>query len=214
MDREKKEKGSVIIEASIVFPVMFLVIFFMIFAGNAYYQKCRVNAIVNKLTIYGAAHCADPMLGCFEGNENKIPSTKEVKIYPYRFLIGGMEDIENSIEDSINDEVKKLNSGLFSGMKAEHVKIKTDFKNRFIYSNFSTEIEYKITIPIRLLGMSDYIVMQEVSILDMPVPDTMEFIRNTDMAEDIVERFLNETPKEKIAELIDKAKEWFNKGGN
>ena len=209
MDRGKKEKGAVIIEASIVFPVMFLVIFFMIFAGNAYYQKCRVNAIVNELTIYGAAHCADPMLGCIESNQ--IPSTGDVKIYPYRFLIGGMKDIESSIEDSINEKVENLHYGLFAGMKPKNVKITPDFSNKFIYSDFSTEIEYKITIPIKLLGIPDYLAMHVVSRVDIPVPDTVEFVRNTDMAEDIVERFLNKTPKAKIAEWIAKAKEWANK---
>ena len=35
----KKEKGSLIVEATIAFPVMFLIVIFLIFLGNIYYQK-------------------------------------------------------------------------------------------------------------------------------------------------------------------------------
>ena len=33
---KESERGMVIVEATIVFPVMFLVIFLMLFTGNAY----------------------------------------------------------------------------------------------------------------------------------------------------------------------------------
>ena len=56
--RELSERGMMIIEAALVFPIMFLAIFFMFFMGNAYYQKCKVEAIVTELTLDGAAFSA------------------------------------------------------------------------------------------------------------------------------------------------------------
>lgn len=41
MKRLLDERGALIVEASIVFPTMFLAIFFMLFVGNAYTQKCN-----------------------------------------------------------------------------------------------------------------------------------------------------------------------------
>ena len=72
MKTKKNESGVVFVEASVVFPVMFLVIFLMIYAGNAYLQKARVEAIVTEIAIDGAAYCADPMSRDVEAG--KIPS--------------------------------------------------------------------------------------------------------------------------------------------
>ena len=41
----KNEKGATIVEASVVFPIVFIIIIIMLILGNAYYQKCRVEAI-------------------------------------------------------------------------------------------------------------------------------------------------------------------------
>ena len=37
--RMKDERGSLIVEATIVFPVTFLVVIFLLFVGNLYYQR-------------------------------------------------------------------------------------------------------------------------------------------------------------------------------
>jgi len=60
--RMKTEEGVVIVEATIIFPIVFLIVFLMIFLGNAYFQKSRVEEIVTKMTYYGSAQCADPLL--------------------------------------------------------------------------------------------------------------------------------------------------------
>ena len=59
MKRLLDERGALIVEASIVFPTMFLAIFFMLFVGNAYTQKCKVEDIVVSAVLEGAAKCAD-----------------------------------------------------------------------------------------------------------------------------------------------------------
>ena len=57
----KEEKAvATIVEATVVFPIMFLVIIFMLFMGNAYYQMSRIDAIVAECAMEGAAACTDP----------------------------------------------------------------------------------------------------------------------------------------------------------
>lgn len=102
MCKKKSESGMVIVEATIVFPVMFLVIFLMLFAGNAYLQKCRIESLVNSYALEAAAYCADPMV------ENAIsgtfPSVSELHVYPYRYFDpNGVGDIE---ADTVNDGIK------------------------------------------------------------------------------------------------------------
>ena len=46
------EKGAVtLIEAVIVFPIMFIIVFIMMMAGNAYYQQARVERAVVETTL-------------------------------------------------------------------------------------------------------------------------------------------------------------------
>ncbi len=205
---KENEKGMVIVEATIVFPVMFLVIFLMLFTGNAYLQKCRVESYVNQLAIDGAAYCVDPMLD--EVEAGSIPSYDNVDIRPYRYLIGGMDDIETDIGTKIENKIRNMSSGLFSGMKPSSVIVNIKYNNGFIYSSFSVDVEYKVCIPVRLLGASDFIYMNIASHANMPVSDTTEFIRNVDMVEDYLQKY---GVIEKIQEMINKAKEWFNRGG-
>lgn len=201
-----EESGMAIVEATIVFPVIFLVIFLMIFAGNAYLQKCRVEAIVNRMAISGAAYCADPLLQGIEGGS--IPSLGELDVKPYRYLFGGMESIETKISDEVETRVRGMSTGLFSNMKPTAPVIEVKYNNGFIYSTFSVEIEYKIEIPVRLLGASDFIALEVSTRTDMPVSDTVEFIRNVDMVGDYMDRY---GVTEKINEVINKAKEWSGK---
>ncbi len=204
-DKMRNDSGMVIVEATIVFPVMFLVIFLMIFAGNAYMQKCRVEAIVNKMSLDGAAYCADPMLDDIEGGS--IPNYNDVDIRPYRYLLGGMSDIEADIEAKVNSKFNSLSTGLFSNMKPSSALVTVQYNNGFIYSTFSVDIEYKIRIPVRLLGASDYISMKVFSHANMPVSDSSEFIRNVDMVEDYMEKY---GVTEKINEMVEKVKEWID----
>lgn len=203
---KESERGMVIVEATIVFPVMFLVIFLMLFTGNAYLQKCRVDSYVNQLAIEGASYCADPMLDEVEGGS--IPGYDNVDIRPYRYLVGGMDDIEAEIDADVERKIRNMSSGLFSGMKPSSVIANTKYNNGFIYSTFSVDVEYKIQVPVRLLGASDFIYMNISSHADMPVSDTTEFIRNINMVEDYMQKY---GVTEKINEMIEKAKEWFNK---
>lgn len=96
MKRLLDERGALIVEASIVFPTMFLAIFFMLFVGNAYTQKCKVEDIVVSAVLEGAAKCADPMLDDIESGS--IPDFNSVSLKPYRYLTGSLRDTEGDIE--------------------------------------------------------------------------------------------------------------------
>lgn len=214
MRKNKAESGMVIVEATIVFPVMFLVIFLMLFAGNAYLQKCRIEALVTDMAIDGASYCADPMLDEVESGTIPKYTTKDI-IQPYRYLLGGMNDVETEIETKLTTKISELSSGLFANMKPSTPVVDVMYNNGFIYSTFSVEVDYKIEIPVRLLGMSEFIALKISTRSDVPVSDTTELIRNIDMIEDYMEKFgvkeKIEEGKAKITEMVNLVKnKWKN----
>jgi len=95
----KEDKGAIIVEASIVFPVMFFVLFFLILFGNVIYKQCQINSIVTEYAILGAQYCADPLLAQMEANGGAVPTSVDVK--PYRYIFGNMGDVEDMIEERV-----------------------------------------------------------------------------------------------------------------
>lgn len=214
----KKEDGMLIVEATIVFPVMFLVIFLMIFMGNAYYQKSKIDSITAQMAYYGAAQCSDPLLRVVTEN-GKIPSLKkaEYRIEPYRYMFGelssetGMNTIETEVEKQIADKIKGIGTGMFSNMKPQTSKADAEFNNFFVYSTFEINIDYKVPLPIRLMGDKDFFVLRSSSHCEVPVSDTPEFIRNVDMVGDWVES--SETGEKAIVktkEIMGKVADFLN----
>ena len=205
--KNKRERGVLVVEASIVFPVMFLVIFFMIFAGNAYLQKCRVEAIINQCAIDGAAYCADPQLKYAENGA--IPSVGKIQVYPYRYFgSNGGASVAGEIEAQVYERVSKMSTGLFSDMKPTDFVADATYTNGIIYATFSIDASYKIKIPVRLLGAEDFIYLKVSTRAEMPVSDSTELIRNIDMIWDYMERYGVAAEIEKI---VTAAKEWFNR---
>lgn len=205
----KSENGALIVEASIVFPVMFFVIFFLIYVGNAYTQKCRIEEMVTRSVLEGAAHCADPMLSSIEAGV--IPGFHDVNLQPYRYIFGGMGDTKAAVEQQIEDNLIHMDSGFFTQMQPKDVDVTVSFKNVFIYATFAADVDYKIKIPFRLLGMSDFMYMKFTSHTEVPVSDVPEFIRNVDLVEDYVERATGNSFSESLDNLVEKVTDWFQK---
>ena len=214
MKTKKNESGVVFVEASVVFPVMFLVIFLMIYAGNAYLQKARVEAIVTEIAIDGAAYCADPMSRDVEAG--KIPSVSSLNVYPYRaFDASGVGDIKSTMEDTLKKRIEGMNNGVFTGMKPDVKSATAKYNYGFLYSTFEVDVEYKIVFPIRMLGDKENMSMTMYSHVSMPVSDTTELIRNVNMVEDYLEQFgvkaKIEEFKAKIEDTVSKATDWMKK---
>lgn len=208
----KKEDGMLIVEATYVFPIMVIVIFLMIYAGNAYLQKCRVEAIVTREIINGAAYCGDPVTMQIEDNGGAVPD--DLEVYPYRFLAGDVDGFSDLIHSRIHDEISSMDGGLFKSMTPESITIDGPvFNNAFIYATVSADVEYKITLPIRILFEEEPIIMDFTVRVDVPVSDSVELIRNIDMVEDYLYQSENATKGiEKIQDMIGNVKGKFGLG--
>ena len=132
MKKDRKESGMLVVEATLVFPIMFLIVFIMIVLGNAYFQKSKVEGIIAEMTFYGAAQCADPLTKLVQ-DSGKVPKYDEAdyELEPYRYIFGNMDDIEKDVKEQICKKIKDMNTGLFKGMEPRTTdsSIKTKFNN-------------------------------------------------------------------------------------
>lgn len=183
----KKEKGAIFVEAAMVFPVMLIVILLMIYAGNAYFQKCRVEAIVNDVAIEGAARCADSLLVNVEAGN--MPNVSTINVYPYRYLDAtGVGTTREDMEDELESRIEGLGNGYFTMMKPKVEEVKAIYNYGFIYSTFEVQVEYEIEFPIRMIGDKENISLKMATTASMPVSDSTELIRNVNMVEDYLEQ--------------------------
>lgn len=210
----REQRGAVFVEASIVFPVCFIIILMLLYLGNVYYQKSRIEAIVVEAALDGAAYCADPLLRVIEENEDHaVPGIGEVNYEPYRYLgglFGGMGKIEDSVSGLIKQRIKGLSTGLFSGMKPTGYDtggLDVKYKSNFIASSISVNLEYKIELPIRLLGDRENLSMKFRTHTEVPVSDQMEFIRNVNLVDDLLE---STGVKAEITKKVKELKSFFD----
>lgn len=202
------EHGALIIEASVVFPIMFLVIFMMIFAGNIYYQKSCVESFVTEGAIKGAAYCADPLLVSIDQNGAPPALSDNFDIQPYRFFFDGdMPVVENEIKKEIKGKIDDMGSGFFGGMKPEHTKVKAKYDGNIVSATFVVSAECEIPLGIRMLWSSEVIKIGVYSRSEMPVSNAPEFVRVVDMAGDYLNEF---GVTDYLTKAVDTIKGWFS----
>lgn len=184
----RRQDGAVqIVEASFVFPIMFIVLFFLIYMGNAFYIKGQVEAVVSTQALHGASYAVDPVLKSIR-ETHSVPAVDKVKIEPYRYIVGGMNEVEDEIAKEVRKELKTDSTTFFTTMKPKLSG--TDeiakYNSSVVYATFSVQVHYSLTFPIRYLGESSPTILKLSSRSEVPVNDAPEFIRNSDMAVDLL----------------------------
>lgn len=181
----RDEKGAVqIIEATIIFPVMFLILFALIYMGNCFYIKAQIEAVAERYAIKGANHCADPLLDDIESGAGISLKSESM---PYRFIFkSNVAPIESTIEDSIMKEINESSSSFFKNMKPKVETCEAKYDSHFVYANFYVNIKCSCEFPITFAGEAFRIVTFS-GYAEVPVSDTPELIRNIDMISDYLE---------------------------
>lgn len=203
----KDNRGVLIVEASIVFPIMLFVILTMLYMGNVYYQQAKLNSIVDTAAIKGAAYCADPMLDDIE-KTGRVPQTYN-DIQPYRYLFG-VSDIESKMKKYVTEQYNDAGDGFFGSMAPISVTCDTKFNNSVVMYSFTVEATYDIKVPLRFMGTEAPTIVSLSAKATAPVNDNGEFINNLDMALDYYE---SSGMSKKISDTADKIKDFFSKFG-
>lgn len=201
----KNERGAVtIVEATFVFPIMFFVLFFLLFYGNSCYVKSNIDSIVSRYTIEAAAEIADPLLASIVEND-KVVSVNEFE--PYRYLANKYgNSVVSKYREKIEEDAKF--SGYFSTMMPTDINCTGEYKNYILYQTVRYNVEYKIQIPIRIIFFENPTIMEYISVDEAPVGDSTEFVLNSNMVFDYLDR--TGLP-EKIEKLKSKVSNLFSK---
>jgi hypothetical protein len=197
-EKLKNNKGAVIVEAAIVFPVTFFILLFIIFIGNLYYEQARVDDIVMRYAIRGAQCVADPFLdSMYKSDGTSVPTNPgSLKLEPYRYIFGFSENssisqVETYLSGKIQQEINSNSLIFFNGTGAKYLSSENPsicyFDNNFLCSTFVVQVNYQVQLPISFMDMSKPILLRMTSRAEVPVSDTDEFIRNIDMAVDLIE---------------------------
>ena len=112
----------------------------------------------------------------------------------------------------IISKIRALDTGLFTNMRPTDYQrgnsLKVKYNSVFVASSLSVDLEYKIELPVRLLGERERFSLKFRTHTEVPVSDSPEFIRNVNLVEDMLEVT---GVKRKITEKIKELKEFFDK---
>lgn len=185
MNNRNSESGAVsVIEATFVFPVMFIILLILLYMGNMFYMRSRVDAIVTEYAVRAASRCTDPFLDEIEANGSVPTRISDVK--PYNNILGGNSSA--IIRTEMINTLNRQGTGFFAGMGLREISINKFEKNNTLVTNtFTADVTYKIKMPIRFLGSNKPISLTINSVSVVSLTDTTEFIRDVDMAIDFLE---------------------------
>lgn len=186
----RSERGAVtIVEATFVFPIMFFIVFFLIMAGEAYYQFSRVEKVVTVAAINGAARCENPMLGTVIA-DNKVPTDpQEIDVIPYRYILTGQaKRIAAEVEDDLVKQIKEMKPLLFRNMKPKNLKVSVELHMNVLVSSFPVRCTFSVPFPIRMIFSNEAMSLHFSVQTNAPISDPAEFVRNVAMIADLLER--------------------------
>lgn len=197
------DSGAVqVIEASLIFPIVFLVVGFLIYLGSYTLQRISMYNHAQKIAVITSRELSFPgyeVLGAekssnadFNWTEGTKPSKANIESImnqrrPYRYLISEKPRSEE-MQKALTDMVNRV-----SYISKSDVSCKVSSKKKIMNTYIVVEVTKPVKMPVvmELLGIKDVL---DINVKATAiVTDTSEFIRNVDTAYDltneIFERF-------------------------
>lgn len=210
----KKEDAAVsIVEGAIVFPVVFFTIAFLIFLGNALHERAKIDSIVLMAATNGAQSITDPfhtrLVNEGVNAESGVipPDSGYFKdCMPYRYFFG-IGSVEQEIEDYVVEKITGDNTRLFAAQINGEPIVKATYNNYILSSSFSVEVDFSYELPFEWAFMELPPLIVINSKAEVPVNDSSEFIRNTDM---VMDYFVQSGLQKKMNDIMKKVGDFFN----
>ncbi len=186
----KGEKGAMtIVEATFVFPIMLFIVFFMVMAGEAYYQHAKVENYVATAAIDGAARCENPMLGEVISSKTVPTDPEKTEVMPYRYILTGeAHKIAKEVESELQEKIESMKPLLFKGMRPINVDVSVSPHMNPLVSSFPIVCEFEVPLPIRMIFSNERLSFSYNVSVSASVGDPAEFIRTVSTISDFLER--------------------------
>ncbi len=181
---KKESRGSLVIEAAIIFPIVIFIIFFVMYICFLLYQMSSLQIIANQAAEKGA-----------EGWNNSLEFKasfinvldKDIENNLYRTIYDYSKEAKlETIDKYIRKELRIDDKNAYSAGRSN---IEVKLKNHFGYKSLIVEVSKEIKTPfdeiVKIFGLKDgfNISVKSQSVID----NNTEFIRNTDFILDIAD---------------------------
>lgn len=220
----KEEAAGAMVENVIVLPLVFVVIMFMIVSAFLLHDRTTIESAARRGATY-AAHCvSDPNYATLVGQSGEldIPQDKDMSALPfasigknikaYRYVIGG-----NNVESIVRSEVLKIVANTrINWIPQDSITVTCDQKNKILYQDITVTVKATYQLPewFGLFGLTTEYTMETTAKVAATEPD--EFIRNADMAVDLITEVDNalfgggiQSTLDKIGALGSKLQDWL-----
>ncbi|MDL2301874.1 pilus assembly protein [Lachnospiraceae bacterium OttesenSCG-928-D06] len=210
-NRKKTEDGYALVENMIVLPIVFLVVFAMLFLGFMLHAKTTIESAAKRGTLYASKLICDPQyekivaeaIDETKGELNELSSKEfdfsRIEHYePYRYIpflsskfsSGGTTDLEASVQAYVQKIMNQNSTWMFT---MDTDSIECEVVNYVLYQKVVVKIKTTYHLPaiFGLLGIPETydLVAEEV----LTVSDQDEFIRNVDFAQDLIVEIADST---------------------
>lgn len=224
------EGGYAIIENIFVMPIVFIVMFALIFSGCMLHARCAIESAASRGVIYASRLICDPQYGKITANAttengrelNELSSTEfdftRIDHYePYRYIpllsksfpLSGESSLETATAAYVRKVISQNNTWMFD---IDLDSVVCDIDNYVITQNVRVKVRARYHMPtaFRLLGMPETYDLVAESV--MTVSDQDEFIRNVDFAADLIGRAAEKLGiKDKVTEPLQKLMNFVSK---
>lgn len=208
----KEECGAgTIIEYTIVFPIVLAVCMALILMGYTVHERAVLEGATARTALYAAKTMADQNYETITGTSAESDSLEitdiaitegSIETAPYRFLLGGVGSTENC-EDYCTKLIRK-NQLFMTSTPTVSVK-----KSGVVFTKVTVTAKQEFKVPVfPMLDLPSVVDIESTSTAYVNEP--AEFIRNADLAIDVVKAIDEKVGiSEKISELGSKFKNFF-----
>lgn len=226
----KKEDANSLVENVIILPLIFIIIYGMIMTCFVVHDRSTVESAAKRGAIY-ASHCiSDPNYSKImenSGNEKGSLDTsinlkeKNVEfsftnlgknIQPYRYLTGSSTRINSTVVDEVRNIVDNTR---IPWRSLDVNDVEFNCGNKLLYQDVTVSISADYPIP-KFFGAFGFDTEYKYDVkAKMTVNDPDEFIRNADMAVDLITAVDDATGNhiskalDKLSELGTKILDWI-----
>lgn len=188
MKELQKESGYLIVESSLIYPVVILCVLLLIFIGLFGLQSHLVFVQLNEVAQVGTDMVINSKYAELNEIEDAAGSVSRVRDYykdsnPYRYFKFNYSTQEGELQEMLQTRLQNfclLNTTRFATCKA-------DIKNYVLAQSVEIEVEYSMELPrlFSLIGMNRTFTYKN-SVTYQSI-DPAEFVRNTDLVVDITQ---------------------------
>lgn len=192
----RNSRGSITVEATIIFPVVLFCVAALIYASMILYQVAYIQSLADKASQRGAAMWIKPAQDKYDVYMGRVTLSDIKERDPYwRFVDGKYSDKLQKVEEYVKLQINAFSvldpsSEAVPGsptspakITPDAVNVKVDLENFVIYKKLVVTIENKYKLPVgnmlKPFGLSEYITISAKS--ESVINEPAEFIRNTDL---------------------------------